>query len=143
MTIVVGRDHAGYELKLKVCEHLKELGYDIYDVGCDSTDSVDYPVYGHKAGEALMEGKGELGMVFCGSGIGISMAANKVKGVRCALVTSVEMAKLSKQHNNANMLSMGGRLVTPELAIEMTDAWLNEEYLGGHHQKRVDMLNEL
>lgn len=143
MTIVIGSDHAGYELKMKVAAHLKDLGYDIYDVGCDSTDPVDYPVYGQKAGQALMAGKGDLGMVFCGSGIGISMAANKVKGVRCALVTSVEMAKLAKQHNNANMLAMGGRLISTEFAIQMTDAWLNAEFLGGHHEKRVKMLDEM
>lgn len=143
MKIVVGCDHAGFELKTKVVEHLKKLGYDIEDVGTYSEDRVDYPVYGKKAGEALMAGKGDLGMVFCGSGIGISMAANKVKGVRCALVTSVEMAKLAKQHNNANMLAMGGRLTPPELAIEMTDAWLNEKFLGMHHTARVEMLNEM
>ncbi len=141
--MVVGSDHAGYGLKLKVTEHLKKKGIEVIDVGCYSEESVDYPVFGKKTGEALMAGEGDLGMVFCGSGIGISMAANKVKGVRCALVTSVEMARLAKQHNNANMLAMGGRLTDPQLACDMTDAWLAETYLGGHHQKRVDMLNEM
>lgn len=143
MKIVVASDHAGYDLKLKVVEHLKERGIEVEDLGCHSTDPVDYPVYGKKCGEAVMAGQGDLGMVFCGTGIGISMACNKVHGVRCALVHSVETAKMAKQHNNANVLAMGGRVTDPELAIEMTDAWLDEKFLGGHHQPRVDMLNEM
>ena len=143
MKIVVGCDHGGFELKNIVAEHLKERGIEVVDVGPYTADRVDYPIYGKKTAEALMAGEADLGMVFCGSGIGISMAANKVKGVRCALVTSVEMAKLAKQHNNANMLSMGGRLTDPQLAIEMTDAWLDEEFAGAHHIPRVEMLNEM
>jgi ribose 5-phosphate isomerase B len=143
MKIVVASDHAGYALKLKVVEHLKERGIEVEDLGCYSEDPVDYPVYGKKCGEALMAGKGDLGMVFCGTGIGISMAANKVHGVRCANVTSVDMAVKAKQHNNANILAMGGRITDPDTAIRMTDAWLDEKFLGGHHQPRVDMLNEM
>ncbi|MGN0709711.1 MAG: ribose 5-phosphate isomerase B [Anaerovoracaceae bacterium] len=143
MKILVASDHAGYELKLKVVEHLKERGIEVEDLGCYSEDPVDYPVYGKKCGEALMAGKGDLGMVFCGTGIGISMAANKVRGVRCANVTSVDMAVKAKQHNNANILAMGGRITDPDTAIRMTDAWLDEKFLGGHHQPRVDMLNEM
>ena len=143
MTIVVGSDHAGYEMKMIVCEHLKERGIEIVDVGTYSTDSVDYPIYGKACGEALMEGKADLGMVFCGSGIGISMAANKVRGVRCALVTSVEMARLAKQHNNANILAIGGRLTDAETAIAMTDAWLDETFMGNQHTRRIEMLNEM
>lgn len=144
MTIVVASDHAGYELKLKVTEHLKEKGIEVKDLGTYSEESVDYPIYGHKCGEALMAGEGDLGMVFCGTGIGISMAANKVKGVRCALVTSVEMAHMAKEHNNANILAMGGRTTDPDLAIKMTDEWLNTEFIGGgRHSRRIDELNEM
>ena len=144
MTIVVASDHAGYELKLKVAEHLKEKGIEVKDLGTYSEESVDYPIYGHKCGEALMAGEGDLGMVFCGTGIGISMAANKVKGVRCALVTSVEMAHMAKEHNDANILAMGGRTTDPDLAIKMTDEWLNTEFVvGGRHSRRIDELNEM
>jgi ribose 5-phosphate isomerase B len=144
MTIVVASDHAGYELKLKVAEHLKEKGIEVKDLGTYSEESVDYPIYGHKCGEALMAGEGDLGMVFCGTGIGISMAANKVKGVRCALVTSVEMAHMAKEHNNANILAMGGRTTDTDLAIKMTDEWLNTEFVGGgRHSRRIDELNEM
>ena len=144
MTIVVASDHAGYELKLKVAEHLKEKGIEVKDLGTYSEKSVDYPIYGHKCGEALMAGEGDLGMVFCGTGIGISMAANKVKGVRCALVTSVEMAHMAKEHNDANILAMGGRTTDPDLAIKMTDEWLNTEFVGGgRHSRRIDELNEM
>lgn len=144
MTIVVASDHAGYELKLKVAEHLKEKGIEVKDLGTYSEESVDYPIYGHKCGEALMAGEGDLGMVFCGTGIGISMAANKVKGVRCALVTSVEMAHMAKEHNNTNILAMGGRTTDPDLAIKMTDEWLNTEFVGGgRHSRRIDELNEM
>lgn len=144
MMIVVASDHAGYELKLKVAEHLKEKGIEVKDLGTYSEESVDYPIYGHKCGEALMAGEGDLGMVFCGTGIGISMAANKVKGVRCALVTSVEMAHMAKEHNDANILAMGGRTTDPDLAIKMTDEWLNTEFVGGgRHSRRIDELNEM
>ncbi len=144
MTIVVASDHAGYELKLKVAEHLKERGIEVKDLGTHSEESVDYPIYGHKCGEALMAGEGDLGMVFCGTGIGISMAANKVKGVRCALVTSVEMAHMAKEHNDANILAIGGRTTDPELAIKMTDEWLDTEFVGGgRHSRRIDELNEM
>ena len=144
MTIVVASDHAGYELKLKVAEHLKEKGIEVKDLGTYSEESVDYPIYGHKCGEALMAGEGDLVMVFCGTGIGISMAANKVKGVRCALVTSVEMAHMAKEHNDANILAMGGRTTDPDLAIKMTDEWLNTEFVGGgRHSRRIDELNEM
>lgn len=143
MKIALASDHGGYELKLAVAEHLKERGIETVDLGTHSTESVDYPIYGKKCGEYVANGEADLGMVFCGTGIGISIATNKVHGIRCALVYSVETAKLAKQHNNANIISMGGRTVSTELAIQMTDAWLDEEFLGGHHQPRVDMLNEM
>lgn len=143
MIIVMAADHGGYELKNQVKEHLKTRGFKIVDLGTNSDDSVDYPDYGKACADAVAAGKAELGVVCCGSGIGISIAANKVKGVRCALCTSVEMATLAKQHNNANMLALGGRTTDPELAIQMVDAWLDTEFEGGRHQRRVDKLNEM
>ena len=148
MKIVVASDHGGYALKLKVAAHLKERGIEVEDLGTHSEESGDYPVYGKACGEAVVSGRGDLGMVFCGTGIGISIAANKVHGVRCALVTSVETAHLAKEHNNANVLAMGGRTTDPELAVRMTDEWLDtvfagETESGQRHARRVAMLNEM
>lgn len=148
MKIVVASDHGGYALKLKVAAHLKERGIEVEDLGTHSEESVDYPVYGKACGEAVVSGRGDLGMVFCGTGIGIYIAANKVHGVRCALVTSVETAHLAKEHNNANVLAMGGRTTDPELAVRMTDEWLDtvfagETESGQRHARRVAMLNEM
>ena len=124
MKIVLASDHGGYDLKEVIKNHLTEKGYDIMDLGTNSEESVDYPDYGYAAGEVVAQGKADAGIVFCGSGIGICIAANKVKGVRCALLTSVEMAVLAKSHNDANVISLGGRLTPPDLAIEIVDTWL-------------------
>ena len=113
------------------------------DLGTNSEDSVDYPVYGKACAEAVASGKADLGVVCCGTGIGISIAANKVKGIRCGLCTSVEMAELTKKHNNANMIAMGGRIIDDELAIRITDTWLNTEFEGGRHKRRTDMLDAM
>lgn len=143
MRIAVASDHGGFALKEIVKKHLQERGYEVLDLGTDSTESVDYPVYGKACGEAVAGGKADLGVVVCGTGIGISIAANKVKGVRCGLCTSVEMAKLTKQHNNANILALGGRTTAPDLALEITDAWLDTEFEGGRHERRTNMLDEM
>ncbi len=143
MKIVLASDHGGYELKEIIKNHLIEKKYDFIDLGTNSEESVDYPDYGYAAGVAVAEGKGDRGIVFCGSGIGICIAANKVKGIRCALVDSVEMAVLAKQHNDANIISLGGRLTPPDLAIQIVDTWLTTEAEGGRHHRRVDKLNEL
>jgi ribose 5-phosphate isomerase B len=143
MKIVLASDHGGYELKEIIKNHLIEKKYDVIDLGTNSEESVDYPDYGYAAGVAVAEGKGDAGIVFCGSGIGICIAANKVKGIRCALVNSVEMAVLAKQHNDANIISLGGRLTPPDLAIQIVDTWLTTEAEGGRHHRRVDKLNEL
>ncbi len=143
MKIAVASDHGGVALKEIVKKHLQERGYEVLDLGTDSTESVDYPVYGKACGEAVAGGKADLGVVVCGTGIGISIAANKVKGVRCGLCTSVEMAKLTKQHNNANILALGGRTTAPDLALEITDAWLDTEFEGGRHERRTNMLDEM
>lgn len=143
MKIAVASDHGGFALKEIVKKHLQERGYEVLDLGTHSTESVDYPVYGKACGEAVAGGKADLGVVVCGTGIGISIAANKVKGVRCGLCTSVEMAKLTKQHNNANILALGGRTTAPDLALEITDAWLDTEFEGGRHERRTNMLDEM
>ena len=141
--IAVASDHGGYLLKEKVKKHLMDRGFEIIDLGTDSEESVDYPVYGKACGEAVTSGKADLGVVVCGTGIGISIAANKVKGIRCGLCTSVEMAHLTKQHNNANILALGGRTTEPELALKIVDEWLDTEFEGGRHQRRVDMLDQM
>ena len=143
MIIAVASDHGGFALKNIIKEHLTERGYKVVDLGTDSQESVDYPVYGKACAEEVAGGRADLGMVFCGTGIGISIAANKVKGIRCCLCTSVEMAELTKKHNNANMLALGGRTTDPELAIKITDAWLDTEFEGGRHKRRTDMLDEM
>lgn len=143
MKIAVASDHGGYTLKEAVKAHLMDRGMEVVDLGTYSEESVDYPVYGKVCGEAVAEGKVDLGVVVCGTGIGISMAANKVKGVRCGLCTSVEMARLTKQHNNANVLALGGRTTDKDLAFEIVDTWLDTEFEGGRHQRRVDMLDKM
>ena len=143
MKIAVAADHGGYKLKEKVKEHLLERGIEVEDLGTHSEESVDYPIYGKLCGEAVASGQADLGVVVCGTGIGISIAANKVHGIRCGLCTSVEMAHLTKQHNNANILALGGRTTEPELALKILDEWLDTEFEGGRHQRRVDMLDRM
>ena len=143
MKIAVAADHGGYKLKEKVKEHLLERGIEVEDLGTHSEESVDYPIYGKLCGEAVASGQADLGVVVCGTGIGISIAANKVHGIRCGLCTSVEMAHLTKQHNNANILALGGRTNGEELAMEIVDEWLDTQYEGGRHQRRVEMLDNL
>jgi ribose 5-phosphate isomerase B len=143
MNIAIASDHGGFELKEQIIAHLKNRGISVMDLGTHSKESVDYPRYGKACGDAVISGMADLGIVVCGTGIGISIAANKVHGVRCALCTSVEMARLTKQHNNANVLALGGRTTPPELAMEIVDTWLDSEFEGGRHEKRVDMLDRL
>ena len=143
MKIAVAADHGGYKLKEKVKEHLLERGIEVEDLGTHSEESVDYTIYGKLCGEAVASGQADLGVVVCGTGIGISIAANKVHGIRCGLCTSVEMAHLTKQHNNANILALGGRTTGEELAMEIVDEWLDTQYEGGRHQRRVEMLDNL
>ena len=143
MKIAVAADHGGYKLKEKVKEHLLERGIEVEDLGTHSEESVDYPIYGKLCGEAVASGQADLGVVVCGTGIGISIDANKVHGIRFGLCTSVEMAHLTKQHNNANILALGGRTTGEELAMEIVDEWLDTQYEGGRHQRRVEMLDNL
>ena len=143
MKIAAASDHGGFALKEEVKKHLMERGIEVLDQGTHSEESVDYPVYGKACGEAVASGKADLGIVVCGTGIGISIAANKVKGIRCGLCTSVEMARLTKQHNNANILALGGRTTETGLAMKIVDAWLDTEFEGGRHQRRVDLLDQM
>ena len=143
MKIVVGSDHGGYELKNQVIEHLKARGIEVEDLGCFSTDSVDYPEYGQKVAKAVAAGQADKGVVCCGTGIGISIAANKVKGIRCALPYDDFTAEMCKRHNDANVVSFGGRTLPPEKVMHLIDIWLDTEFEGGRHERRVNMLNEL
>lgn len=142
MKIAIGCDHAGYPLKVAVEDKLLQEGHGIIDVGTESTEPVDYPIYGKSVGSAVANGLADRGIVICGSGIGISIAANKVKGVRCALCTSVEMAEMSRRHNDANVLAMGARMIEQDLAFEIIDKWLTTDFEGGKHLRRINMLDE-
>ncbi len=141
MKIALASDHGGFKLKNQLRDFLKEYGeIEILDLGTDSEESVDYPAFGKECGKTVVSGKADLGIVVCGTGIGISIAANKVDGIRCALCTSVEMAEMSKKHNNANILALGGRTTDFDLAKKIVVAWLETEFEGGRHQRRVEQL---
>lgn len=143
MIVAIAGDHGGFALKQRIREHLIERGIKIADLGTDSEESVDYPEFGKACAQAVASGKADRGIVICGTGIGISIAANRIRGIRCGLCTSVEMAELSRKHNNANMLAMGGRITSVEDAIRIADAWLDTEFEGGRHSRRVDMLDSI
>lgn len=142
MKIALGCDHGGYELKEKVKSHLEKKGYEVLDLGCHSTESVNYPVYGKAVGEAVAKKEADYGIVICGTGIGISIAANKVKGVRAALCMNTTMARLTREHNDANVLAFGARMVGDVLALEMVDTFLSTSFEGGRHVARVEMLED-
>jgi len=141
--IVLAADHGGYQLKEAVKAALTELGYEITDLGTESEAAVDYPVYGKMAGELVASGQAERGIVFCGAGIGISIAANKVRGVRCAVAVDDDRVRLASAHNHANMLALGGRFVSVEDALRYVDIWLNTPWDGDRHERRVSMLDEM
>lgn len=135
--IVIGSDHGGYELKEFLITHLKEKGIEVLDVGTDSTASCDYTDYADKAVEAVLSGKCEKGILCCGTGIGISIAANKYPGIRAARVTEPVSAALASEHNNANFLCLGGRVTGNMLAAACVDAWLETKFAGGRHAERI------
>ncbi|MGM9680321.1 MAG: ribose 5-phosphate isomerase B [Eubacteriales bacterium] len=141
--IAIGCDHGGYELKLPILAYLKEEGYQILDMGCDSTDSVNYPVYADKVCNAITDGKADMGILICGTGIGMSMAANKHKGIRAAACENTYSARMTRAHNDANVLCLGARVIGAGLAIDMVELFLHTDFLGGRHSIRVDMLNDL
>ena len=140
--IIIGCDHGGLNLKNKVVEHLKEIGYEVEDVGTYTTESVDYPIYAKKVAHAVADGKYEKGIIICGTGIGVSIVANKVKGIRASLCGDTFSAKATRQHNNSNILCMGERVIGAGLALDIVDIWLTTEYEGGRHQKRIDMMED-
>lgn len=142
MKIAVASDHGGYKLKEAVKAYLQSRGIEVMDLGTDSEESVDYPIYGKACANAVASGEADKGIVCCGTGIGISIAANKVKGIRCGLCTNVEMAEFTRKHNNANMLAMGGRIIDEETGLAITKAFVDTEFEGGRHQRRIDMLEE-
>ena len=143
MKIAVGADHAGFDLKQLVVEHLLERGYEIIDFGTDNDESTDYPDHGAPAARAAVSGEADRAILFCGSGQGMCMVANKVHGVRAALVWDREIARLSRAHNNANVLCLPGRFVAPDDAIDIVDDWLVEGYEGGRHERRVTKMMQL
>ena len=143
MKIGIGNDHSALELKAEIIELLKERGHVVVDYGTNSPESCDYPVYGEKVGRAVASGEVERGILICGTGLGISLAANKVKGVRAAVCSEPFTAKMSRAHNNCNILAFGARVVGAELAKMIVETWLDTEFEGGRHQRRVDMLMDI
>ncbi len=141
--IAVGSDHAGYRLKEAVKRYLKKLNLPIKDYGPENEDRVDYPEYGVRVGRAVVSKKSDRGIIMCGSGIGISIAANKVKGVRAALCHNVNTAYLSRAHNDANILALGGRLISERLARTIVKKFLETPFEGGRHTRRVRMINKI
>lgn len=140
MKIGIGNDHAAVEMKNDVVAYLREQGYDVVNYGTDTHDSCNYPDYGEKVGRAVAGGEVDLGILICGTGVGISLAANKVKGVRAVVCSEPYSAKLSRQHNNTNVLAFGARVIGIEMAKMIIDEWLNAEFMGGRHQTRVAMI---
>ncbi|HEY7947494.1 MAG TPA: ribose 5-phosphate isomerase B [Acidimicrobiales bacterium] len=143
MRIAVGSDHAGYRLKQVLAEHLSELGHEVDDLGTHSEAAVDYPEFGAAVGRAVMAGQAQLGVCACGTGIGISIAANKIDGVRAAVVHDSTTARLARAHNHANVVCLGGRIVGDEVARDAIDTFLTTEPLGGRHAIRIEEIAEL
>ena len=141
--IAIGSDHAGFSVKEIIRKYLESAGYTVSDLGTSSEQSVDYPDYGKAVAEHVISKQADLGIAVCGSGIGISIAANKVPGIRAALAHDVHTARLAREHNDANVLALGGRILTSEAAIEMVQVFLTTAYLGGRHQRRLDKIAEI
>ena len=139
----IGCDHVGYELKGKVTEHLRELGYEVVDFGTNSSERTDYPIYGEAVARAVVSGACEKGILICGTGVGISLAANKVHGIRAVVCSEPYSALLSRRHNDTNILAFGARVVGADLALMIVDAWLSGVYEGGRHAKRVQMIADI
>ena len=143
MRIAIGNDHGGVELKNHLLEYLTGKGYEVVNFGTDSTASCNYPVYAQKVANAVVSGEFDYGILICGTGIGISISANKIKGVRCALCSEPVSARLSREHNNANILAMGARTIGPVLAEGIVDTFLTTGFQGGRHAVRVGLIAEL
>jgi len=143
MRLYVGSDHAGFALKEQVREHLEQEGHEIVDVGTHSEDSVDYPDYARQVGEAVASGDADYGILVCGSGLGMEIAANKVAGVRAVQIMDTEMAKMSRAHNDANVITLPGRYIEPAAADAIVDTFLATAFEGGRHQLRVDKITAM
>ena len=143
MRIGIGNDHVAIELKNTIKEHLEQQGYEVVDFGTNSPERFDYPISGYKVGKAVASGDVDLGVLICGTGVGISIAANKVNGIRACVCSDPYSAKLSREHNNTNIIAFGARVVGPELAKMIVDEWLGATFQGGRHQRRIDMLAEI
>ena len=143
MKIAIGNDHVAVELKNIIKEHLEGKGHDVINYGTDSTERFDYPISGYRVGKAVASGECDLGVLICGTGVGISLAANSVQGVRAVVCSEPYSAKLSREHNNTNIVAFGARVVGQELAKMIVDEWLDAEFEGGRHQRRIDMIGEI
>lgn len=142
MRIAIGCDHVGFILKKDIINHLTAAGLEVIDKGTYSTERTDYPLYGKAVAKAVLSGEADLGIVMCGTGVGISIAANKIAGIRAVVCSEPYSAKLSRQHNDTNILAFGSRVVGSELAKMIVDSWLSAEFEGGRHQQRIDTLEE-
>ncbi|MEF9934894.1 MAG: ribose 5-phosphate isomerase B [Clostridium sp.] len=143
MKIALGSDHGGFNLKKLIIEHLESKGIEYEDLGCHSLESCDYPVYGHKVAKAVANKEFDFGILVCGTGIGISIAANKVPGIRAAHCTDSFTARATRQHNNSNILALGERITGPSIALDIVDAFLETSFEGGRHEKRVNMIDDI
>lgn len=143
LKIAIGADHGGFELKERIAEYLKSKGFEYKDFGTFSTESCDYPKYGREVAEEVAKGNFDRGILVCGSGIGMSVVANKVNGIHAALCFNMATAKSARTHNNSNVICLGQKQIDNDMALEMVDLWLHTDFEGGRHQRRVDMINEL
>lgn len=143
MKIAIGNDHAATEMKFEIMDYLKELGHEVVNFGTDETGSCNYPEFGEKVGRVVAAGEADCGVLLCGTGVGISIAANKVPGVRAAVCSDTATARLVKEHNNANIIAFGARIVGLELAKDIVKTYLTAEFQGGRHQTRIDMIHEI
>lgn len=143
MKVALGADHGGYELKEAIRKHLQAQEIEVFDFGTHSNDSVDYPKYGFAVGSAIIKGEADLGIVVCGTGLGISMAANKIPGIRAALCSETFSARMAREHNNANVLALGARVIGIGLALDIVDVFLKTEFSGGRHALRVDLISNI
>lgn len=143
MKIGIGSDHGGYELKESIKEYLNQLGLEFIDYGTNSLESVDYPDYGKKLADAVLDKEVDRGILICGTGIGISITANRIQGIRCALCSDTFSARMSREHNNANILALGGRVVGTGLALDIVKVFLDTEFEGGRHERRINKIDEI
>ena len=143
MRIAIGNDHAAVELKKVIKEYVESMGHEVVNFGTDTTESCNYPEYGEKVGRAVASGEFDCGILICGTGVGISIAANKVNGVRAAVCSDTATARLVKQHNNANIIAFGARIVGIEVAKDIVKTYLDAEFQGGRHEKRIAMIHDI